>query len=169
MNNPVEFGPHLVLMPGDVRTPAVGDRDGAGYRARETLLSQMADSLDRAGAVKAGFLQALMDREKEFPTGLQAEGLGFAIPHADARFVNHSAICLAIPASPVPFGRMDDPSQTVPAGIIVMMAVNDPEGQLEMLQGLAGSFADAVFWSGVRRMGSREEVARAVGSRLFHA
>jgi len=130
--------------------PAVRDRD--------ELLAAMAERLRTCGAVREGFFEALMEREKQFPTGLPTEGVGIAIPHADAEFVAAPAVCVAVLADAVPFRRMDNPAECIGAHVVLMLALNNPDAQIRTLQRLAQSIQDSEFWQRMRTASSTGEV-----------
>jgi len=100
------------------------------------LLSKMADLLYRHGHVKDSYKEALLSREEVFPTGLNTQVSGVAIPHADSAHVNHSAIAMATLHQPVDFQAMDNPNNTVPVEIVIMLAIKEPKSQLVMLQNI---------------------------------
>ncbi|HCZ7184759.1 TPA: PTS sugar transporter subunit IIA [Staphylococcus aureus] len=50
---------------------------------KESVLSQMSDVLFQNGFVKSTFKDAVIDREKEFATGLPTHLCSVAIPHTD--------------------------------------------------------------------------------------
>ena len=74
-------------------------------KAKDNLdaLGQIADNLQRQGYVKAGYKQAILDREAEYPTGL-------------------------------PSPRPTVNQVILPTKIVIMMAIGEPHGQVEMLQ-----------------------------------
>lgn len=78
----------------------------------------------------------MIERERIFPTGLQVSEIGVAIPHTDAINVNHQSISVAVLNKPVEFIHMGSEDQEVSVKIIFMLAIKDPDSQLEMLQKL---------------------------------
>lgn len=69
--------------------------------------------------IKPSFIQACIEREKLYPTGLQFEnGKGIAIPHSSSDLVNVSSISILRLANEVEFGRMDDATLTVPCRLV---------------------------------------------------
>ena len=51
---------------------------------REEAIGKMAKELYKKGYVKESYINAILDREKVFPTGLPTEEVGVAIPHTDS-------------------------------------------------------------------------------------
>lgn len=86
--------------------------------------------------ITENFLEKIKKRESEFPTGLQLDGYGVAIPHTDPECINEQFIAVLTSKDGIPFKRMDDPSQTSFANIVFMLGLNEPHSQLEVLQQL---------------------------------
>ncbi len=78
--------------------------------------------------------KALLEREEEFPTGLQIGDINVAVPHADHIYVKESEIILCTLENPVEFQRMDNPEKEVKVSIIILMAINNPDTHIEVLQ-----------------------------------
>ncbi len=104
-----------------------------------TALTTLADALQKAGVVKPSFKEGILSREKQFPTGLLAPSMGVAIPHTDAVHVIKPQIGFLQLKEPVHFNQMGD-NADVSAKLIFMLALNDPDLQLAMLQRLMGLF-----------------------------
>lgn len=102
--------------------------------SQESVLRKLAKSLYQNGYVGDGYEEAILLREATFPTGLQTESIGVAIPHTDSIHVNKEAIGIGILDSPVGFKEMGSVDNTVKVRIIFMLAIKDPEAQLEVLQ-----------------------------------
>lgn len=104
--------------------------------SREGVLKRLARLLIDNGFVKESYLPAILEREKQFPTGLPTEGVGVAIPHADTEDVIKPGISIATLKEPVIFNVMGSPDEQVDVSIIFMLALSDPNMQLELLQNL---------------------------------
>ena len=98
------------------------------------VLSAMTDYLCEKGIVKDTYKQAILEREQSFPTGLKTGGINVAIPHADICHVNEAAICVAVLKTPAPFRAMDEPDNDVPVSLVIMLALTEAHGHIEMLQ-----------------------------------
>lgn len=86
------------------------------------------------GFVKDSFLQAVLDREEVYPTGLQVTGGGIAIPHADSEHVITSTLGIATLTSPVDFRAMAEPQKIIPVSVVMMLAVSDPHNVVSVLR-----------------------------------
>lgn len=96
-------------------------------------IKMAAKPLVEKGFVKEGFIEAVMEREKTFPTGLPTS-IGVALPHTDAKHVLKEGISLVTLKKPVIFLGMGNPKEEVSVEIIFLLAINDPERQLGVLQ-----------------------------------
>ena len=81
-------------------------------------------------------MQALKDREAEFPTGINTGEKGVAIPHTDVSHVNKKGIAIATLKQPVEFVEMGTDDEYVNAQVVFMLAV-DEKGHLELLQAIS--------------------------------
>lgn len=108
------------------------------------IISQLADKLYQNGNVTSGYKDAVLAREKEFPTGLPSQSGKYdvAIPHTDVKYVNQPAIAFASLDNPVEFTNMGDHSQQVQARFVVMLAMKEPHSQVKLLSQLMALFQD---------------------------
>ena len=109
---------------------------------REDALRFIASKLVEKEYVKESYVDAVIERERVYPTGLPTETYGVAIPHTDIVHVNEPGIGIAFLQEPVPFVMMgtDDVEITVKA--IFMLAVKEPKAQLHLLEKLMDIFQD---------------------------
>lgn len=120
----------------------------AKFETTDQLFTAVADKAKSLGYVNDQFLVKIKKRESEFPTGLQLEKQGVAIPHTDADTIEKEFIAV-ITNSNTQFHRMDDPSQEVAANAVFVLGLNQPHAQLELLQSLMALFQDDEFLSEV--------------------
>lgn len=109
---------------------------GVDTDSREEILKKLANLFIDHGFVKESYLPAILERERKFPTGLPTEGVGVAIPHADTEHVIKPGISIATLKEPVKFNVMGSPNEQVNVSIIFMLALTEPNMQLELLQNL---------------------------------
>lgn len=109
---------------------------GLDVRSQTEVFEIMGKRLTELHYCKPGYVPALMEREAEFPTGIDIGGVGVAMPHTDGSFVNRAAIGIAVLKSPVPFVHMATEDTIVPVRIVVMLAVDRPDCHLQKIQDL---------------------------------
>lgn len=129
----------------------------------ESVLAQVL--LDR-GLVRDTYAQAIADREKSYPTGLDAGGICLAMPHCDVEHVVSGAICVGVLKSPVAWGRMDAPEETCEVSLVVMLALNEAHAHLEMLQKVVGLIQDQDLMGRIVASSTPAEAYELIGARL---
>jgi PTS system galactitol-specific IIA component len=115
---------------------------GVDARDAQDAIRQVGQYLLKGGYVKDTYIGAVAQRESEYPTGLQLKNMGVAMPHTAGIHVNTPAVCIAKLAHPVTFLHMGDPDTKVEAELLFMMAIKDPNAQLETLQKVMGIFTN---------------------------
>jgi PTS system galactitol-specific IIA component len=133
-----------------MRTESVavtGDDDRA-------VLTRLGEYAVERGYAEAGYVDALLARESDHPTGLDVPtaGFGIAIPHADPDLVSEAAVVVGLPpaGASVPFRSMDDPETTVDAEAVILLLVTAAEGYATFLSNLASLFQSDEFSALVR-------------------
>ncbi|MCG1012883.1 PTS sugar transporter subunit IIA, partial [Tepidanaerobacter sp. GT38] len=101
---------------------------------REEVLRVLSNSLLSQGFVTPNFFDGILKREKDFPTGLQTNSIGVAIPHADPKYIIHDSIALGILSKPVTFYEMANISNKVDVYIVFLLALTDATKHLRILQ-----------------------------------
>ena len=110
--------------------------------SKEEVLKLLGNRLLEHGYVKENFVESILKREKNYPTGLPTEPFGVAIPHTDGDMVNKSTIAFANLKNPVKFLMMGTDDKLVDVNLVFMLALKSPDDQLDMLQKLVGLFQD---------------------------
>lgn len=102
------------------------------------VLAYLAEQLYEQKYVKKEYIQAIQEREREYPTGLPSTTPAVAIPHANFEMVEKTTLAIATLKEPVDFHNMENNQETLPIQIVIMMAIGEPHGQVEMLQKIVG-------------------------------
>jgi len=110
--------------------------------SKEKVLEIMAEKLYSLGYVKESFIQAIQDREVQYPSGLPMGDLKIAIPHTDSEHVNQSIICFARLPEAVEFSVMGDPSQKIPVRLVSMFALKEKKKIGDLLETLITTYQD---------------------------
>lgn len=100
------------------------------------LIGGIADRLLRDGYVEPTFKDAIINREKQYPTGLVTDVYGVAVPHIDTVHVKRNAVFVATLREPVTFHEMGgEKDDTVAVECLFMLLLS---GDGEILKLLAG-------------------------------
>jgi PTS system galactitol-specific IIA component len=117
--------------------------------SKEEALKKLADDFLAKGLVKDTFFQAVIDREKDYPTGLSINGIGVAIPHTDGIHIIKPQIGFMSLKEPVIFKDMVDANHEIEVSTIFMLGLLKSEQQVDMLQKLVELFQDEVLFKKV--------------------
>lgn len=98
------------------------------------VLSSLADCLIEEKMVKPSFKNAVLERENSYPTGLQFDGYGIALPHTDSEHVIKSQIAIMTLEKPVKFVEMASTDKEIDVKTIFMLALKDSNQHIKILQ-----------------------------------
>lgn len=123
------------------------------------IMKKMGSLFIKGGYAKDTYIDALIAREEEFPTGIDVDGIGVAIPHTSVEHVNKVGIAIAILDKPVPFVQMGTDDEMTDVRIVFMLAVVNPKAHIDLLQRLIGIIQDkAVLNSLIEAVGADDIV-----------
>jgi Phosphoenolpyruvate-dependent sugar phosphotransferase system, EIIA 2. len=125
---------------------------------REELFERLSGELLAKGYVKESFLKGLLDREKEYPTGLQLNGYGCALPHTEIEHVHESAIVIATMDNPIIFRNMESPADEVEVSVVFMLALSKPGDKVETLKQLVALIQQESLMKKMMEAETKEEL-----------
>ncbi|NWN99660.1 PTS sugar transporter subunit IIA [Tetragenococcus halophilus] len=126
--------------------------------SQEKALRFVCSELEKTDAVTSDFFQAIIEREKVYPTGLSlSRNIGVAIPHTDPDKVKKSQIGFISLKNPVKFKQMGDASQEVKVTMIFVLCLKSSNDQLDMLQKLMQMFNDEDAMNKLIKIRKQEE------------
>lgn len=115
----------------------------------EAVLEELATYAYDQGYVEEAYVDALLERERDHPTGLRIEReenpFGIAIPHADPDDVREQAILLGLPEETATFRSMDDKDKEIDINVVVLLLVTETDGYSAFLSNLTMLFQDDEF------------------------
>jgi len=127
------------------------------------VIRTLGGKLYEAGLVKDSFVDAALSRESELPTGLPlGAAYNAAIPHTDVEHVNKPALAVATLKNKVSFRNMVDPDDRVEVKLVILMALDKPKAQVEMLQEIALVLQNAATIEGMVQASSVEELLNSL-------
>ncbi len=98
----------------------------------------VSDHLRKEGKVRDSFFKSILQREENYPTGLDTGKIKVAIPHTDYTNANTTQLVVTTFRKPVGFHQMDEPDYIIPVNLAIMILFNNPEKQPEMLKYIMG-------------------------------
>jgi len=106
---------------------------------RWEVIKLLCSKMNGENLVKDSFLNSVIEREKEAPTGLPTE-IGVAIPHTTGDHVLKTSIAVAQLKNPVNFQSMEDPEKEIAVELVFLLAIADPSNQILLLRSLINIF-----------------------------
>ncbi|MDR1389753.1 MAG: PTS sugar transporter subunit IIA [Treponema sp.] len=134
--------------------------DNLEAKTKEEALDVMTHFLLGKGYVKDSFPEAILTRERLYPSGLPMEGHKIAIPHTDSEHVNESVLLFARLANPVEFSSMGDPNEKLQVQLISMFALKEKKQIGYLLDVLITSYSDNDLLDAVLKAASTAEIYR---------
>ena len=109
---------------------------------RLDFFKKLGQKLAEAGSVKESWLDAILEREKNYPTGLACPAISVALPHVDPEHLVKPNIAIVNPTHHILFDVMAG-SGDVNAQLIINLGVMaHAEEQVGVLQAFLGIFID---------------------------
>ena len=124
---------------------------------KEDVIWRLYEKLLQNGRIKESFYDAVLEREKEYPTGLKFEEWEVAIPHVSPEHVLASTVAIAVLDEPIEFKRMDDDS-FVHVKVVFNIALGKDGKQIEILQDIMAIFSNSEKMERIVNAESPEEV-----------
>jgi PTS system galactitol-specific IIA component len=137
---------------------------GVEVQDSEAVIRLLAGKLETLGYVKNSYADAVVKREATMPTGLPlGYALNVAIPHTDPEHVFKPGIALAVLQKPVDFANMEDPDEAVPVGFVFLLAINEKDKQIDMLQEIMDTIQSEAALASLGSARTIEDVASVLG------
>ncbi len=113
---------------------------GVNESNRERVLAKLTQLLVQNGYAQPGYLEAVLARERSFPTGLPTEPVAVAIPHGTSSYVLRSGVAVGVLAQPIDFQEMGTPDNTLKVKVVFVLAIREAEAQTKVLSQLMELF-----------------------------
>lgn len=130
----------------------------------EDCILLMATRFEKYGYVKPGYANAVLEREKNLPTGLPGKKFNIAIPHTNNELVIKPAVGVIIPREPVEFRMMGMKEKTLSCEIILPLVVKDSKHQIGMLKKMMKIIQDVQLLQCMKDSKSQAEVLDCLSS-----
>lgn len=151
--------------PASLFDPALVRLDIPAKDKREAV-SALAEALRAAGKVREPYLEAVLAREAEFPTGLPTPGVPIAIPHTDVEHCLEPAVAVGTLRNAVEFEEMGSPGTTLETRIVFLLSITNPEDHVQWLSRLASAFQTPELAQELLTSSSTEHACRLLQSEI---
>lgn len=145
------------------------DRDlifpGLDTPKMEDVMTRVGGALTKAGYAKDTYVEALIAREKEYPTALNVDGCGVAIPHTPVEHTNRTAIAVAVLKEPARFIEMGSDDDEVDVRIVFMLCIAGKPGEhahLDTLQRMMSIIQDSRLLDRLKSAANADEIMNII-------
>lgn len=118
------------------------------------------------GLVKETFLNAILEREKEFPTGLNFGCFNVAIPHCDPKHVINENIIIVVPNEKIYFRDMGLNENELPIDLIFLLLVKKGEKQANILEKLMEIFSEETILKEIIDCQSKKQILNKIQAKF---
>lgn len=126
----------------------------------EEAIRILGDRLIRTRTVGKEYIDRVLERERDYPTGLSLEGgINAAIPHADSAGVFRTGLALGVIQQGVGFKEMVS-KDDVRVQLVFLLASESSEGQLDLLQRIVELLQNREIRERIIRSGRTDKVVR---------
>lgn len=128
------------------------------FDSRTEVLQYMAHQFTKFDLAKESYAAALIEREAHFPTGISARAFDIAIPHCASENVNRTSMAVATLTHSVDWHAMDDPNTILQPTVVFMLAIKDPDKQIETLQKIMAIIQNSQLLQDISVAVTRDEI-----------
>ena len=132
----------------------------------EEAMRTLAGTLLAAGLVRESFVEAVLTREKTYPTGIPAKVFDIALPHTMAEHVITPCLAVGTLKEPVEFRQMGTPDIILHPRLIFMLAISDPKEQIGQLKRIMKLLQNDELLLGIRDAQNAEAVVELLAPAL---
>jgi len=125
---------------------------------KNDVFRQLGSTAIREGYAKDSYVDALIEREANFPTALDIDGFGVAIPHTSVDHVLKPGTGIGVLKNPVTFVQMGTDDEYIDVKLIVMLCVVDPDKHLDELQRILAILQDKAVLEKLQNTHDKQEV-----------
>ncbi|OJF96211.1 PTS sugar transporter subunit IIA [Alkalibacterium sp. 20] len=128
------------------------------FEKKEDILNFLSNKLLEHDYVKPEYPKAIIEREKIYPTGLPSLGVNIAIPHADNELVHKTSIAIGMLKNSAKFCSMENIEKELDVKIVMMLAIKEAHGQIEMLQKVVSIIQNDTLTREITKMTDKNKV-----------
>lgn len=133
------------------------------WKDRTELFDKISTILEEKGYVYSTFHNAIKEREQKYPTGIQTQSIGVAIPHTDQENIKQAFISVVRPTKPIEFSLMGGISnEPIKAKLIFILGVKRDGLQVKVLQKLMEIFSNENIINSMLQAESDQELYKII-------
>lgn len=130
---------------------------------QQEIFNTIGKRLVEKGIVTEGFIDAIMEREEKYPTGLDLRPVSdeipsAAIPHTEVEYCNSKHVVVVKLTDSITFHNMISPEQEIPVKYLFFIINDDAKNQTNVLSGLMAFMTDADNMKTLESLSGEKEI-----------
>lgn len=135
-----------------------GNIENIDCKNQEEFFNKVNEELKRLDYVESSFLDAIKDREKKFPTGLQTNKYCIALNHVDSCHVKVNALFIYKLKNKILYKKMDNPAEEFPVSYVFVLLIKDHDLQVKAISELCKLFTNDEFMDSLNKFSSKQDL-----------
>lgn len=140
---------------------------GIDAKTKEEAIKELSKLFEVKGYTNSEYYKLVIEREKDYPTGLVTQGAVIAMPHAFDSNVRGTHVAVGVLKKSVNFYNMENVDEEIPVEVIFMLAVGEADKQLETLKILMSIFKDKGLLKKIKKMDSNGQIAETLNEYIL--
>ncbi len=129
---------------------------------RAELFKMISTLFLEKGYVNEGFYDFIVEREENYPTGLDLETHTVAIPHGNPEFIKQSFISVVTLTQPIKMKKMENADEEIEVDLFFVLGLNDGTQHLQILKQVVGLIQQEEFVQAIKEAKTTEEVMEKI-------
>lgn len=129
---------------------------------RAELFKKLSTLFLDKGYVNEGFYDFIVEREENYPTGLDLETHTVAIPHGNPEFIKQSFISVVTLTQPIKMKKMENADEEIEVDLFFVLGLNDGTQHLQILKQVIGLIQQEEFVQAIKETQTTEEVMEKI-------
>ncbi|MGA8944011.1 MAG: PTS sugar transporter subunit IIA [Thermoactinomyces sp.] len=132
-------------------------------QTQEEVFKYIGDILLQKGLVRKGFTESILDRERNYPTGLDLSPVAddmpnAAIPHTETEYCNDKAVVFVKLDRGIPFRNMIEPEQELKVKYLFFIINHEKNNQSNILSELIGFMTNREHMKKLESLTEKNEI-----------
>ena len=129
---------------------------------RIELFKELSALFLEKGYVNEGFYDFIVEREENYPTGLDLETHTVAIPHGDSAFIKQPFISIVTLKEPIKMKKMENADEEIKVDLFFFLGLNDGTQHLQILKQVIGVIQHEEFVKKIKGVKTSEEMMNVI-------
>jgi PTS system galactitol-specific IIA component len=131
-------------------------------KSSDDVMDIMGKKFVDLGYCKTSFVEALKNREKDYPTGIDIDGFAIAMPHTDVTHVIKPGMAIGSLKKPVTFIQMGTEDDKVEVKLVVLLAIENARTHLAKMQEILKIFQDINVLRKIVSCDNKDEIINTI-------